>query len=305
MSLDTDLLLDRRRLKRRLSLWRAVAVLAVIGALASLAGIASPSGLGAGRAHVARLSVQGLITDDRRVIEALDRAARDDSVRGLIIAIDSGGGTVAGGEALHGAIARFAERKPVIAVMGGTAASAAYMAALPAHRILARESTLTGSIGVLLQTFNIAELMERLGVRQQILASGTLKGHPSPFQPLTEEARAALAEIVADLHGQFVRMVVAGRRMEEARVRALATGRVFTGREAVTLGLIDAIGAEREARAWLAAERAIPAETPVRDLEVGGTAERLLSRIFGTMIKSLISEWLGVDAPLALWQPSR
>ena len=305
MSLDTDLLLDRRRLKRRLSLWRAIAVLAVIGALASIADIASPTGLGAGRDHVARLTVQGLITDDRRVVEALDRAAREGNVRGLIIAIDSGGGTVAGGEALHNAIARFADRKPVIAVMSGTAASAAYMAALPAHRILARESTLTGSIGVLLQTFNISELMERLGVRQQVLASGTLKGQPNLFQPLTEEARAALAGVIADLHGQFVRMVAAGRRMEEARVRELATGRVFTGREAVTLGLIDAIGAEREARAWLAAERAIPAETPVRDLDIGSAAERLLSRTLGTLIKSLISDWLGVDAPLALWQPSR
>ena len=304
MSLDADLLIDRRRLKRRISLWRALAVVATIGALAAILGVASPPGL-AGRAHVARLTVQGFIADDRRIAEALERALGDDTVRGLIVAIDSGGGSVAGGEALHRAIARFAERKPVVAVMGGTAASAAYMAALPANRIFARDSTLTGSIGVLLQSFDASELMERLGVRQQTLASGPLKGQPSPFQPLTDEARAALTQVVADLHGQFVGMVVAGRRMEEARVRELATGRVFTGREAVTLGLVDAIGAEREARAWLAAERAIPAETPVRDLAVGGSAERLLSRTLRSFIKSLISEWLGVDGPLALWQPWR
>lgn len=303
MTLETDLLIDRRRLKRRLGLWRALAVVAVVAAIAAVVGIASPAAVG--RAHVARLTVHGFIGDDRRVTEALDRAARDANVRALIVAIDSGGGSVAGGEALHRAIARFAERKPVVAVMGGTAASAAYMAALPANRILAREATVTGSIGVLLQTFDLSELMARLGVRSEMIASGAVKGQPNPFQPMSEEARAGLARVLADLHAQFVGMVATGRRMDEARVRELADGRVFTGREAVGLGLVDAIGAEREARDWLAAERNIPAATPVRDVPIGSTTERLLSRTLGAVLKNVISEWLGVDAPLAVWQPSR
>jgi protease-4 len=303
MSLDADLLADRRRLRRRLTLWRALAILAVFGSLAAVAALRAPGTL-PGAQHVLRLPVSGFISDDRRVMQAIDRAAKDDAVRAVIVAIDSPGGSMAGGEALHGALARLAERKPVIAVMGGTAASAGYMAALPAHRVFARDSTVTGSIGVLLQSFDLSELMERAGVRAQVIASGPLKDQPSLFRPLTDEGRAALDRVVSDLHAQFVDMVVAGRRMAPAQARALADGRVFTGRQALSAGLIDAIGGEREARAWLAAERQVPDSLPIRDAQIGGSAERLISRVTEGVMKSLLSEWLGVDAPRALWQPS-
>ncbi len=117
--------------------------------------------------------------------------------------------------------------------------------------------------------------MERAGVQAQIIASGPLKDQPSPFRPLTEEGRVALESVVQDLHAQFVAMVAAGRRMEPARARALADGRVFTGRQALAAGLVDAIGGEREARAWLAAERQVPEALPIRDVQTRGTAERL------------------------------
>jgi len=302
MGLDSDLLIERHRLKRHLSLWRAFAVLAGIAALAAIIGIAGPEGAIPGRAHVARLPIRGFINDDRRRVEAIERARRDDSVRALILAIDSPGGSMAGGEAIHAAIRRFAETKPVVAVMGGTGASAAYMIAMPAHRVLARESTITGSIGVLMQTFDFSELASRLGVRPETLVSGPLKNQPGLFSPLSEQGRAELQRIIADLHGQFVAIVAAGRRMEEPRVRELADGRIFTGREAVGLGLIDAIGGEREARAWLAAERQVPETTPVRDLEIRSATERLLSQGLGSVINSVVSEWLVVDGPRAVWQ---
>ncbi len=302
MSLDADLLADRRRLRRRLTLWRALAILAVFGALGLVATLRGTDGLPGGR-HVLRLPVSGFIAEDRRVVQALDRAAGDAQVAAVIVAIDSPGGTMAGGEALHAALRRVAERKPVVAVMGATAASAGYMAALPAHRVIARESTVTGSIGVLMQSFDLSELLERAGVRSQAIASGPLKDQPSLFRPLTAEGRAALERVIQDLHTQFVDMVAAGRRMEPGRARALADGRVFTGRQALQAGLVDAIGGEREARAWLAAEREVPENLPVRDVETRGTAERLISRATESVMKSLLSEWLGVDAPRALWQP--
>ncbi|WP_413864426.1 S49 family peptidase, partial [Albidovulum sp.] len=183
MSLEPDLLADRRRLRRRLTLWRALAILAVFGAIALVAGSQGQDAL-PGSAHVLRLPVSGMITEDRRMLQALDRAATDASVRAVLVAIDSPGGTMAGGEALHAALARIAERKPVVAVMGATAASAGYMAALPAHRVFARDSTVTGSIGVLLQSFDVSELLERWGVRPQVIASGPLKDQPSLFRPL-------------------------------------------------------------------------------------------------------------------------
>ncbi len=307
MPLDADLLLDRRRLKRRLSLWRAGAVLAVAGVVLALTlGDQRAGGLlpGTAGAHVARLNVSGFIGDDRTLIEELDRLRRSEAVRAVLVAIDSPGGSVAGGEGLHAALTRMAEAKPVVAVMGGTAASAGYMVALPAQRVFARNATVTGSIGVILQSIDASELLAWLGVNAETIASGRFKDQPSPFRPLTEEGRAELARVVQDLHAQFVAMVAEGRRMDPARVRELADGRVFTGREALALGLVDALGGEAEARAWLAEARAVPEGLPVRDIEIRGLAERTFGAVFGFFTKSIANEWVGVDRVRALWQPS-
>jgi len=280
MPLEPDLLLDRRRLKRQLAFWRTTLVLGVVAGLALIFGAPGlgPAGGVLGGEHVARLTLNGTITEDRRTLRLLERAARDDEMRALLVVINSPGGSVAGGEAFHGAIARVrAAGRPVVAVMGGTAASAGYMVALPAERIFARESTLTGSIGVLLQSFNAAELLDSLGVQPESITSGPLKDQPSPFRALTEEGRASLAAVVADMHAQFVAMVVAGRNMPEERVRALADGRVMTGRQALAAGLLDAIGGEAEARAWLAETHGISPRMRVRELDPRGTAERAFS----------------------------
>lgn len=307
MALEADLLIDRRRLKRRLALWRAAAVLLLVCAAALLGrGTAEGfGGFGAGGAHVARLPVNGVITEDRKLVEALERARRDDAVRALVVSIDSPGGSVAGGEALHAALLRFAEAKPVVAVMRGTAASAGYMVALPAARIYAREGTVTGSIGVLLQSPDASDLLARIGVRMETVRSGALKDQPSPFHPLSAEGRAVLEGVIRDMLDQFVGMVVKGRNMPEERVRALADGRVFTGRQALAAGLVDAIGGELEARAWLAAEKQVPERLPARDIEVRGTAERLLEGAWRGFVKIVVSEGLGVDGIRALWQPAR
>lgn len=275
---DPDLLLDRRRLKRRLSFWRGLAVVAVLGALALLAPVPDAAGNLVGSQHVARVKLEGFISDDARLLRALDRARENDSVRAVLLRVDSPGGSVSGGEAFHRALTRLREAgKPVVAVMGGTAASAGYMVALPAERIFASESTVTGSIGVLLQSFDGSDLLSRLGVRPEVVASGPLKDQPSPFRPLTEEGRAALNAVVQDLYAQFVGMVARGRNMPEARVRELADGRIFTGRQAVELGLVDAIGGEPEARRWLAESKGVPADLRTRDIDPRGAAERALS----------------------------
>ena len=281
MALETDLFLERRRLKRRLGGWRALALLLlVLGGAALLA----PALDLPGEKHVARLPLRGFIGEDQRLLRLLEEMVEDTTVRAVIVAIDSPGGSVAGGEAMHAAIARLRQAgKPVVAVMGGTAASAGYMVALPAERIFAREATLTGSIGVLLQSFEASELMGRLGVRSEALTSGPLKDQPSPFRPLTEEGRAALAAVVADMHAQFVAKVVAGRGMAEARVRALADGRVMSGRQALEAGLVDAIGGEREAREWLRATHGVPSDLPVEELDPRGRAERLLGAAVGAL----------------------
>lgn len=301
MSLETDLLIDRRRLKRSLSVWRVAAVAAV--ALAVFA-LISPAGFGPAGPRVARLSVEGTITDDRQVTDALAKVARDDSIRALIVAINSPGGTVAGGEALTDAIARVAANKPVVAVMGGTAASAGYMIAMPAQRVFARGSTLTGSIGVLMQTAEVSELLARLGIRAESLTSGALKDQPSPMRPLSPEGRAALQAVITDMYDQFVALVAKGRNMPEAQVRTLADGRTFTGRQALAAGLVDELGGEVEARAWLAREREVPASLPVEDVEWRDLYQRTIARGVTGAWKSLISERLNLDGAWAIWQPS-
>ncbi len=299
MSLEADLIVDRARMKRRLTRWRVLAVVAIAVAVGLAVGV---KGFGS-RQHVARLAISGMITDDREVTEALGKLAQDSSARALIVAIDSPGGTVSGGEALHNAIARVAEKKPVVAVMAGTAASAGYMIAMPANRVFAREGTLTGSIGVIMQTFEVSRLMAMVGIASESLVSGALKDQPSPFHPTSEEGRAVLSGIVADLHAQFVARVAAGRHMEEAAVRALADGRAMTGRQALSAGLVDAIGGEAEARAWLAAEKGVAETLPVRPVAEPDAVGGLFSGAVSSAQRALAAAWLRLDLPLALWQP--
>ena len=303
MSLETDLLLDRRRLKRRLSLWRAVAVLAVL--LAALAAVGRFGGFE--RAHIARLTVSGLITDDRALADRVRKLADDSRVRALLVEIDSPGGSVAGGEELHDAIAAVAAKKPVAAVMQGLAASAGYMIAVPAERIFARGTTLTGSIGVLLQSGEISGLLSRLGISATTLVSGPLKNQPSLTQPLSPEGRQVLQGIVMDMYDQFVGMVAAGRHMDQARVRELADGRAYTGRQALRLGLVDAIGGEREARDWLAT-RGVPRSLPVESVETESLAARAIGASLGPLLESLSKtiafQWVRLDGAWAIWQPA-
>jgi len=297
MTFEADLLLDRRRLKRRLTLWRVLAVLAGLAAI----WVSLPEGSTAMLEgdYVARLEIRGTIREDRRMLETIERAASNEHLRALIVAIDSPGGTVAGGEAIHAALTRLAAIKPVVATMGGTAASAGYMVALPAARIFAREGTLTGSIGVILQSFEASELLTRLGVQPETIASGPLKDQPSPFRPLTEEGRASLTQVVQDMQANFVRMVAAGRNMSEEAVRAIADGRVMAGGRAREAGLVDAMGGEREARAWLAEARAVPTSLPVRALETRPRLERLLATGTESLARAFFAEWLGSGGLLA------
>ncbi len=307
MSLETDLLLDRRRLKRRLFFWRSAAVIAV--ALALFAAVRGPEGFGVAGSHIERLTVSGIITENRKLTEAVTKLADDDATRALIVVIDSPGGSVAGGESLHDAIAKVAAKKPVVAVMGGTAASAGYMIAVPTQRIFAREATITGSIGVILETAEASGLMKTIGVTAEAITSGPLKDQPNLAHPLSEQGRVVLKGLVMDMYDQFVQMVATGRHMDPARVRELGDGRAYTGRQALSLGLVDEIGGEPAARLWLAKAKGVSEKLPVSDVTTGGLAERALSGDVGGLLqgvwKSVFSQGVMLDGALALWQPSR
>jgi protease-4 len=305
MSLESDLILDRQRLKRHLFFWQTFSVIAVVAAvLVAIHG----SGLGPARAHVARLQVNGLITEDQKLTRSVETLADDDSVKALIVSIDSPGGSVAGGESLHDAIAQVAAKKPVVTVMGGLAASAGYMIAVPAARIFAHEATLTGSIGVLLESPEFSGLLAKIGVDAQTIVSGPLKDQPSFTHPTSPQGQDVLQALVMDMYDQFVTMVATGRHMDPAKVRQLGDGRAYTGRQALQLGLIDAIGGEHDARMWLASAKGVPADLPVEDVSTRSFTERALSGTLGPIFvdlwKSVISQGVMLDGAWAVWHRS-
>ncbi len=302
---EADLLVDRRRLKRQVSLWRLAAILVLLAAsLAAAFHLGEPHW---GRGHVGRFALGGVITDDAARLKALRELAADERVKALVLRIDSPGGTVVASEELYRQVRAIAERIPVVAVLGQTAASGGYMVALGADRIVAREGTVTGSIGVLMQTADVTGLLRKLGVSMEQIRSVPLKAVPNPLEPLTDEGRRAVREIIDDMHAMFVGMVAERRGLDADGALRVSDGRVFTGRQALPLGLVDELGGEEAALDWLAKERGIPRDTPVRDVRVTRPGEgwrdlssRALSLLTG---KSYLPERLTIDGLVALWHP--
>ncbi len=299
MSLEPDYLVDRRRLKRRLGVWRLVTVAAILAVV--LLGL---NRIGVvGRDYVARLVVDGVITDDLERDEALAVIAQDHRAKALIVRINSPGGTVVGGEALYRRLRLVSETKPVVAVMGEVATSAAYMTALGSDHIIGREGTVTGSIGVLLQTANITGLLDRIGVETESVKSAPLKAQPNPLEEMSPQAREAIEQVVQDMFTMFVGIVQERRNFSPEQVMEVADGRIFTGRQALGNGLIDGIGSELDARRWLADTRDVPTTLPVRELDEDGTVVWVRRRIDSLFGKSLLPEILRLDGLVSVWHP--
>lgn len=304
MTLDADWVVDRRRLKRHLTAWRLLALAALVAVAAVALGLFGPGqGLVRGD-HVGRLEVDGLIISDRELYERLDRAASASNMKALIVAINSAGGTVVGGEQLFAALRRVAREKPVIAVMGELAASAAYMIALGADRIYASPGTVTGSIGVILQSADVTGLLDKLGVEPVNVKSSALKAQPNPLEPMSAEARAMIEAVVNDFHGFFVALVAERRGLGADEARAVADGRVFSGRQAVENRLVDALGDERDARRWLAENRGIALDLPSVQINPPEDERLFSDLVTGTVGKMLLPERLRLDGLISVWHPS-
>jgi protease-4 len=305
MSVESDLLADRRRLKRRIGWWRGLAILAIAALVAFLVTFDAAEGRFVLRRgdYIAWLDVVGVITEDRRLETAIRDIAKDDNAKAVIVYISSPGGSTYGAEQLFVELRKAAERKPVVAVIGTMGASGGYLAALAADRTFARESSIVGSIGVLFQTVEVSRLMDKLGVTAEAVTSGPLKAEPSPFKPLSERGRASVQHLVNQAYEWFVGLVADRRGLAVTRARELADGRVFHGREALDAGLIDQIGGEQEARDWLAREKGIDRNLPRRlypaEPVISGLAEQG-ARIIG---KSVFPERLTLDGLVSLWHP--
>lgn len=300
MSLDADIRADRRRLKRRLTFWRLAAVIAALAAILVTLNRNQPI---FESAHIARLSVDGIILDDPDRNELLDKVKDDATIKAVIVRIDSPGGTVVGGENLYRHLRAIAAVKPVAVTMGEMATSAAYMTAIAGDRVFARQGSITGSIGVILQTTDVTGLLAKLGITTEALKSAPLKAVPSPLEPLTPEAKEATMAVIRDVFDMFKGLVAERRALTAEEVDKLADGRVYTGRQALKNGLIDEIGGEMEAVQWLGRAYGIDTRLPVRDLKPGEDI-RLWRDIVGSLAgKALFSERLTLDGLLSLWHP--
>ena len=267
MTFETETVLDRRRLRRRVSLWRALAVIAAFVAF-GLAVFASVEGAGLSeRRQIARVSIEGFISENRDQLKLLKRVADNKQVVAVILFINSPGGTTAGGEALFEAIRELAKVKPVVGQMGTVAASAAYITGLATDHIVARGNTVTGSVGVIFQWPDVSQLMDKLGVKMNEIKSGPLKANPSPFSPVDEAGRAAAEQMVSESQRWFVGLVASRRGIDTASVAGLEQGRVFSGREAVANKMVDQIGGEPEAVSYLEEKRSIPKGLRVVDFK--------------------------------------
>ena len=322
MSLDADVIVDRRKMRRKLTFWRVSAIVIAVAAIAVIATLAS-SGRSAftTAGSIARVNIEGLIRSDQDRVEALERLEKSNAAA-VIVHINSPGGTTAGSEQLYDSLTRLKAKKPMVVVVEGLAASGAYITALASDHIVAQQTSLVGSIGVLFQFPNFSELLKTVGVKVEEVKSSPLKAAPNGFEPTSPEARDALDALVKDSYAWFKDLVKTRRGMNDDQLAKVSDGRVFTGRQAVDLKLIDQLGDEKTAVEWLVAQKHVAKDLPVRDYNLGPrfSALSLFRTAFSITLEALGlssiahqiehagliqgADRFGLDGMLALWQPA-
>lgn len=260
-----DELIDRRRLRRKVSFWR-IAAFVILGILllALIAFAARDSVLFVAQSdHIAKVEITGVITNDKPMLDLLNKVAEEENVKAVVLEISSPGGSTVGGEAIYEAVRDLADKKPVVTTVGTLAASAGYMIASATDQIVVRRSSIVGSIGVLFQYANVTELLDKVGVDIKTVKSAPLKAEPNPFNETSPEAVEMIDRVVQDTYNWFVDIVSERRNMSRSQTLTLADGSIFTGAQALENGLVDQIGGEDNAIDWLEKEKSI-----AEDLEV-------------------------------------
>jgi protease IV len=287
----SDYLVDRRRLRRKLSFWRVAAILCLIIAII----VAGTRLLGSNGTsftpHIARLSIGGLITGDRKTLDLIHNIGESKNVSAVLVSINSPGGTTTGAEELYDALRKLSAKKPTVAVVGTLAASGGYIAALGTDEIVSRGNSIVGSIGVLVQYPNVAKLLDKIGVKVEAIKSSPLKASPDGYEDTSPEARAAIASLVNDSFEWFKALVKERRKLNDQELAAVDDGRIFTGRQGIGLKLVDKIGGEQEAIAWLEQDRGIKQGLPVRDW----TQQKSLGSLGILGFSARLAEWSGLS----------
>ncbi len=300
MGINADSLIDRLYLKGQINKWRAIAIIFAIAILLIAVRQAAPSKI-IDSDYIARLTLDGIIGDDKKIYDLISSLEDDKKVKAVVVWLDTPGGSAVGGEEVYLRLRKLSEKKPVVAVMRSISASAGYMIALGADYIFAREGTITGSIGVLIETAEITVLAEKLGIKPIAIKSSPLKASPSPFEKSTPEAERVIKDMIMDFYDHFVDITAERRKLTREKVENIADGRVYSGRQAVENKLIDAIGGEGEAKEWLVKNRNISADLAIFDVDVE-EENKLLDRILNGVVGEFWQKSrVGLDGLVAIW----
>jgi len=315
-----DEIIDRRQLRRKVSFWRILAFVILALALLAMIIFAAREQIFAktSQSHIAKVKITGVITNDEPLLKLLKKIKKNEKVDAVILNISSPGGSTVGGEAIYESVRELAEEKPVVTTVDTLAASAGYMIASATDHIVARRSSIIGSIGVLFQYADASELLKKIGVKVKSIKSSPLKAEPSPFSPASEEAVAMIDRMIQDSYQWFVGIVAERRNMNEFQVKKLADGSVFTGSQSLENGLIDAIGSEEIAVSWLEENKDIKEDLEVIEykpkrpsdgLFASSTSLQKIAQFFGLAlspseagaIDKLIQERLLLDGLVSIW----
>ncbi|MBZ9770307.1 signal peptide peptidase SppA [Mesorhizobium sp. CA6] len=318
MAMRADDLIDRRRLRRKLTFWRVVAFLVLAAAIIAFSTwVYDDNFTGRAVPHIAKVKIEGTITEDEELLKRLESIRKSPEVKGVILSIDSPGGTTVGGESTFDAVRKLAGDKPVVAEVGTLAASAGYMIASAADHIVARKTSIVGSIGVLIQYPDVSGLMDKLGIKLEEVKSSPLKASPSPFKPTNDDERAMVRKLILDSYDWFVGIVADRRKMSHEQALALADGSIFTGRQALANHLVDAVGGEQEAIDWLATKgvdsKLKVVEWKDKDRRGGFLFSQSMAKVAakalglpdagGDIIHELGADRLFLDGLVSVWHP--
>ena len=294
------MLWSRRRLSGQLTRWRLLSVLMATLLVFSLI---LHSDIVSTRDHLAQLNIEGVIVADDSRSQLLEQLANNSECKALIITIDSPGGTAIGGEILYNDILRFAQKKPVVGVIRTVGTSAAYLVASATDHLIAGQTSLTGSIGVLLQTAQFDQLLKKLGISAEAIKSSPLKGAPSPLEPMTANVRTVTKSLIIDTHQWLMDIIKIRRQLSDNKLKNVSDGRLFTGRQALAIGLVDELGGMHEARQWLEKTHNLSLSLPLKNTETDDDSQNFLQQFLFSIKKIVLSERLTLDGLISLWQP--
>lgn len=274
MNISPEYLIERKKTKLQLLRWKFAALIAVITSIFlfisgdSEDSVSVTKAVSVGGEYVAAIEINGIILEDLNLIRKLSKIANDDKIKAVIVHINSPGGSSAGSELVYKAFRKISEQKPIVSVMGSVAASGAYKAALGTDYIFCQNGTITGSIGVIMQSAEITDLAENLGIKFENFKTSELKAAPNPLEKTTPAVREAIISSIQDNYDYFIELLMKNRKMDLRSAREIADGRIYTGRQALKINLVDQIGFEGDALKWLQDNRNIGNNINIRQYKL-------------------------------------